>query len=152
MLAPYLLSALMERPDRIVMVSSGMHLGMTPDLGHLQWERRPWDGWGPYAESTLWDVVLAFALARLPQRAGQRRQPRLGAHPHGRPRGARRPRLGGETPAWLAAGEGEAADVTGAYLFHRRPEEADPVTYDHATQDALLAACASLTGVTLPPA
>ena len=152
-LAPYLLSALMERPDRIAFVSSGMHLGIAPDLGDLQWERRRWDGWGPYSESKLWDVVLAFALARrwpgvranavnpgwVPTRMGGR----------GAPDDLE---LGGDTQAWLAAGEGDAAAVTGAYLFHRHPEDPDAVTRDGATQDALLAACASLTGVTLPPA
>ena len=130
-----------------------MHLGIAPDLGDLQWERRRWDGWGPYSESKLWDVVLAFALARrwpgvranavnpgwVPTRMGGR----------GAPDDLE---LGGDTQAWLAAGEGDAAVVTGAYLFHRRPEDPDAVTRDGATQDALLAACASLTGVTLPPA
>ena len=124
-LAPYLLSALMERPDRIAIVSSGMHVGITPDLGDLQWERRRWDGWGPYSESKLWDVALAFALARrwpgvranavnpgwVPTRMGGR----------GAPDDLE---LGGDTQAWLAAGEGDAAEVTGAYLFHRQADAA----------------------------
>src|SRR6202046_3457855 len=43
-LAPYLVTALMTRPDRLVYLSSGMHRGGDPDLSDLQWERRPWDG------------------------------------------------------------------------------------------------------------
>ena len=35
-LAPYVLTALMDRPDRIVTVSSGMHLGQRLDLDDLQ--------------------------------------------------------------------------------------------------------------------
>src|SRR5918998_4227685 len=150
-LAPYVLTSLMTQPDRIVLVSSGMHRGQRPDLGDLQWERRRWDGWGPYSESKLWDVVLAFALARLwsdvranavdpgwvPTRMGGR----------GAPDDLE---LGADTQAWLAAGDGDAAIITGAYLYHRQPAEAAPAAADPELQDALLAPCADLSGVTLP--
>jgi NAD(P)-dependent dehydrogenase (short-subunit alcohol dehydrogenase family) len=150
-LAPYVLTALMDRPDRIVIVSSGMHLGQRPDLDDLQWERRRWDGWGPYSESKLWDVVLAFALARLwPGVRANAVDPgwvptRMGGR--GAPDDLE---LGGDTQAWLAAGEGEAATITGAYLYHRQQQQAHPAASDPAMQDALLAACAQLSGVTLP--
>ena len=63
-LAPYLVTALMTRPDRLVYLSSGMHRGGDPDLSDLQWDRRPWNGSQAYADSKLFDVVLAFAMAR----------------------------------------------------------------------------------------
>ena len=63
-LAPYVVTALMTRPDRLVYLSSGMHRGGDPDLSDLQWERRPWNGSQAYADSKLFDVVLAFAAAR----------------------------------------------------------------------------------------
>jgi NAD(P)-dependent dehydrogenase (short-subunit alcohol dehydrogenase family) len=63
-LAPYLVTALMTRPDRLVYLSSGMHRGGDPDLSDLQWERRPWNGAQAYADSKLFDVVLAFSVAR----------------------------------------------------------------------------------------
>src|ERR1700678_2996615 len=63
-LAPYLVTALMTRPDRLVYLSSGMHRGGDPDLSDLQWERRPWNGSQAYADSKLFDVILAFAVAR----------------------------------------------------------------------------------------
>lgn len=150
-LAPYLLTAIMGRPDRIVVVSSGMHLGQRPDLDDLQWERRRWDAWGPYAESKLWDVVLAFALAR--------RWPGVGANAvdpgwvptrMGGPGAPDDLELGADTQAWLAAGDGDAATTTGRYLHHRQPQPAHPAADDPAVQDALLAACARLSGVALP--
>jgi NAD(P)-dependent dehydrogenase (short-subunit alcohol dehydrogenase family) len=150
-LAPYVLTALMDRPDRIVIVSSGMHLGHRPNLEDLQWERRPWDGWGPYSESKLWDVVLAFALARLwPGVRANAVDPgwvptRMGGR--GAPDDLE---LGGDTQAWLASGEGEAATITGTYLYHRQQQQAHPAASDPAVQDALQAACAQLSGVTLP--
>jgi NAD(P)-dependent dehydrogenase (short-subunit alcohol dehydrogenase family) len=150
-LAPYVLTALMDRPDRIVIVSSGMHLGQQPDLDDLQWERRRWDGWGPYSESKLWDVVLAFALARLwPGARANAVDPgwvptRMGGR--GAPDDLE---LGGDTQAWLAAGEDDAATTTGTYLYHRQQQQAHPAASDPTVQDALLAACAQLSGVTLP--
>jgi NAD(P)-dependent dehydrogenase (short-subunit alcohol dehydrogenase family) len=150
-LAPYVLAALMRRPDRIIIVSSGMHLDHEPDLADLQWERRRWDGWGPYSESKLWDVVLAFALARLwPGTRANAVDPgwvptRMGGR--GAPDDLE---LGGDTQAWLAAGEGDAATITGAYLYHRQPRQAHPAASDPTVQDALLAACAELSGEILP--
>jgi NAD(P)-dependent dehydrogenase (short-subunit alcohol dehydrogenase family) len=150
-LAPYVLTALMDRPDRIVIVSSGMHLGHRPDLDDLQWERRRWDGWGPYSESKLWDVVVAFALARLwPGVRANAVDPgwvptRMGGR--GAPDDLE---LGGDTQAWLAAGQDEAATITGTYLYHRQQQQAHPAASDPAVQDALLAACAHLSGMTLP--
>jgi NAD(P)-dependent dehydrogenase (short-subunit alcohol dehydrogenase family) len=63
-LAPYLLTALIERPRRLVFLSSGMHRRGEADLADLQWRRRPWDGTQAYANSKLLDAVLAFAVAR----------------------------------------------------------------------------------------
>ncbi|HSS94983.1 MAG TPA: SDR family NAD(P)-dependent oxidoreductase, partial [Candidatus Dormibacteraeota bacterium] len=63
-LAPYLLTALIEPPRRLVYMSSGMHLGGNPELEDLQWKRRRWNGWQAYSDSKLFDVMLAFAIAR----------------------------------------------------------------------------------------
>ena len=63
-LAPYLLTALIDRPGRLVYLSSGMHRRGNPDLGDLQWDRRRWNGLQAYADSKLFDVILAFAVAR----------------------------------------------------------------------------------------
>jgi NAD(P)-dependent dehydrogenase (short-subunit alcohol dehydrogenase family) len=88
-LAPYLLTALIERPKRLVYLSSGMHRGGDPDLTDLQWKRRRWNGTQAYSDSKLFDAVLAFALAG---GAVQRRRSRLGRHQDGRPGRARRSR------------------------------------------------------------
>jgi len=58
-LAPYLLTALMTRPSRLVYLSSGMHRGGNPDVADLQWVGRPWNGSQAYADSKLLDTVLA---------------------------------------------------------------------------------------------
>ena len=64
-LAPYLLTALITPPDRLVYLSSGMHVGGDPHLRDPQWAARRWNGAQAYSDSKLLDVVLAFAVARL---------------------------------------------------------------------------------------
>jgi NAD(P)-dependent dehydrogenase (short-subunit alcohol dehydrogenase family) len=63
-LAPYLLTALIDRPERLVYLSSGMHRSGAISLEDLTWERRAWQGAAAYADSKLHDVLLAFAIAR----------------------------------------------------------------------------------------
>ena len=55
------------------------------------------------------------------------------------------------TQAWLAAGEDRRADVPGAYFDHLKCKAANPQALDLAWQDELLAQCAALSGVALPP-
>jgi hypothetical protein len=43
-LAPYILTALIERPDRLVYLSSGMHRGAEANLGDMLWSRRRGQG------------------------------------------------------------------------------------------------------------
>jgi NAD(P)-dependent dehydrogenase (short-subunit alcohol dehydrogenase family) len=63
-LAPYMLTALIERPGRLIYLSSGQHRGGEGSLADLDWKKRPWDRARAYAESKLHVVALAFALAR----------------------------------------------------------------------------------------
>jgi NAD(P)-dependent dehydrogenase (short-subunit alcohol dehydrogenase family) len=63
-LAPYVLTALTERPARLVYLSSGMHRSASANLNDLTWAKRSWGGSQAYAESKLHNVLLAFAVAR----------------------------------------------------------------------------------------
>ena len=47
--APCLLTALIERPGRLVYLSSGMHRGGDPGLADAQWEKQRWNGSQPRA-------------------------------------------------------------------------------------------------------
>ncbi len=64
-LAPFILTALIERPKRLVYLSSGMHERAEANLDDILWRKRRWDGSTAYGESKLYDVMLAFAVARL---------------------------------------------------------------------------------------
>jgi NAD(P)-dependent dehydrogenase (short-subunit alcohol dehydrogenase family) len=63
-LAPYILTALIGRPKRLIYVASGMHRGVNPRIDDLLWTKRTWNGAAAYAESKLYDVMLAFAVGR----------------------------------------------------------------------------------------
>jgi len=147
-LAPYLLTALVPAPARLVYLSSGMHRGGDPDLTDLQWERRRWNGSQAYADSKLLDTVLAFAVARrwpsvrsnavdpgwVPTKMGGRGAPDDLSQ-------------GALTQAWLATSDEPAATGTGGYFYHQRARDTHPAANDATVQDGLLAACAALTGV-----
>jgi NAD(P)-dependent dehydrogenase (short-subunit alcohol dehydrogenase family) len=147
-LAPYLLTALIDRPERLVYLSSGMHEGGDVVLDDLQWVRRRWSGSQAYSDSKLHDVILAFAAARLwpdvlsnavdpgwvPTKMGGRGAPGdiNQAHP---------------TQVWLATAP---TTPSGGYYYHLRPHRTHPAASDPEVQDAFLEACASLTGVPFP--
>ncbi len=149
-LAPYLLTALVTRPRRLVYLSSGMHRGGEADLGDPQWKKRRWNGSQAYADSKLFDVVLAFAVARhWPGVRSNALEPGWVPTKMGGPGAPDDLSLGFVTQAWLAVSEEPAAKVTGEYFFHQRPRDVNPVARDERVQEELLAYCASLTGVTL---
>ena len=58
-LAPFMLTALIERHGRLVYLSSGLHRGGEGSLRDLDWNERPWDPARAYAESKLHVVALA---------------------------------------------------------------------------------------------
>jgi len=49
-LAPYILTALIERPDRLVYLSSGLHHSGEGPLRDIDWTKRRWDPARAYAE------------------------------------------------------------------------------------------------------
>ena len=149
-LAPYVLTALMRRPGRLVYLSSGLHRGAAPDLGDLLWTRRRWQGTQAYAESKFLDVLLAFAVARhWPDVLSNALEPGWVATRMGGRQATDDLEQGHLTQAWLATSDDASARVTGGYFFHKAPRAPDPATRDTAAQDALLEACAALSGVRL---
>jgi NAD(P)-dependent dehydrogenase (short-subunit alcohol dehydrogenase family) len=150
-LAPYLLTAWIERPDRLVYLSSGMHHGVSAKFDDLLWEKRRWQGAEAYAESKFYDTVLAFAVARLwPEVLANALEPGWVATRMG---GAGAPGDLSKAPvtqAWLAASNEPLALSSGEYFYHQRLRPPNPATRRQETQEALLAACARLSGTSLP--
>jgi NAD(P)-dependent dehydrogenase (short-subunit alcohol dehydrogenase family) len=152
-LAPYVLTALMHRPRRLIYLSSGMHRGGTPALDDPQWTARRWNGAQAYSDSKLYDVVLAFAVARRwPDVRSNAIDPGWVPTRMGGPHAPDDLQAGAETQVWLAVSDNPAAAVTGEYFHHQAKRSPHPASRDPRLQEELIAHCASLSGVTLPPA
>lgn len=152
-LAPYVLTALMQRPGRLVYVSSELHRRAEPHLDDLTWKRRQWHGTRAYSDTKFQDVLLAFAFARLwPNTLSNALEPGWVPTKMGGPNATGDLDQGYRTQAWLAVSEDAAAKVTGAYFYHLQQRKPAGATLDLVLQNELLAACALLSGVTVAEA
>jgi NAD(P)-dependent dehydrogenase (short-subunit alcohol dehydrogenase family) len=150
-LAPYMLTAWIDRPSRLVYMSSGMHKDGDASLRDVDWTARRWSGVQAYCDSKLFITALAFAVPR--------RWPDLRANavdPGWVPTGMGGPgapddlELGYLTQTWLAVSDHPEATESGGYWHHQRRRSPAPATLDERFQDALLDELIRLTDVRLP--
>jgi NAD(P)-dependent dehydrogenase (short-subunit alcohol dehydrogenase family) len=150
-LAPYVLTALIEKPKRLVYLSSGLHRSGDASLADLAWEQRPWRGTAAYSDSKLHDALLAFAIARRwPQVLSNALEPGWVATKMGGPGAPDDLRAAPKTQVWLAASDEPAATVSGAYFYHMKPCETHPAVRDVVVQERLIEACEEFSGIRLP--
>jgi NAD(P)-dependent dehydrogenase (short-subunit alcohol dehydrogenase family) len=150
-IAPYVLTALIEKPKRLIYLSSILHQNGDPTLEDLTWQSRVWDGRQAYCDSKLHDMLLAFAIARRwPDVLSNALEP-----------GWVQTKMGGSTATddldqahrtqvWLAASDDPEALVSGEYFYHLRRKGTLPAARDIAKQDQLLAMCERLSGIAFP--
>ena len=150
-LAPYLLTALIEKPRRLVYLSSGLHRGASANLEDILWRKRRWSGHTAYSESKLHDVLLAFAVARRwPDVSSNALEPGWVATKMGGPGASDDLDQAHLTQAWLAASDDAAARTTGGYFYHLEPRAPNPQARDVELQDRLIEICRETSGVALP--
>ena len=151
-LAPYVLTALMRKPRRLVWIGSELHRRGNASLEDLLWQRRAWNGHQAYCDSKLHDTMLAFAVARRwPGVLSNAIEPGWMPTKMGGPRATGDLDAGSRTQAWLAVGDDKPAAETGGYFHHLRPKKPSGAARDVDRQERLLAECARLSGVELPP-
>ena len=148
--APYLLTALMPRPHRLVYLTSGLESQGHVDLDDLQRTEPAWDGMAAYSDSKLCDVVLAFAVARRWRDVlATTVDPGWIKTKLGGPDAWDEVDDGAATQVWLATSDDEGARVTGRYVKRFEIQVANPEASDVAIQDGLLARLAEITSVEL---
>jgi NAD(P)-dependent dehydrogenase (short-subunit alcohol dehydrogenase family) len=150
-LAPYILTALIEKPKRLVYLSSGLHQSGDISLKDLAWEDRPWRGQQAYSDTKLHDVLLAFAIAcHWPGVLSNALEPGWVPTKMGGPGAPDDMDAAHRTQVWLAVSQDQAATVTGKYFFHMRQRTPNPAAHDAGRQDALLDACKRFSGIEMP--
>jgi hypothetical protein len=113
-----------------------MHRGGNPDLDDPQWTRRRWNGAQAYSDSKLFDVVLAFAVARLwPGVLSNAMTPGWVPTKMGGPGAPDDMSLAPVTQAWLAVSTDPEAMVSGEYFYHQKPGPTNPAARDVTVQD-----------------
>jgi NAD(P)-dependent dehydrogenase (short-subunit alcohol dehydrogenase family) len=150
-LAPYLLTALLPTPLRLVWLSSGLHRDGKASVEDIDWTRRAWNGFQAYADSKLFDATLAVALARRwPQVLSNALEPGWVPTKMGGSGAPDDLSLAHVTQVWLAEGVDPKAQVSGRYYYHQAPAPTHYAVEDRAFHTDLLDACHRLTGVRLP--
>ncbi|MFE5535971.1 SDR family NAD(P)-dependent oxidoreductase [Streptomyces sp. NPDC056519] len=148
-IAPYLLTALLPGPRRLVYLSSGSHFDGHP---HPSFAGFDWRGEhaGSYADSKLFVTALAAAVARLrPGVSSNAVDPGWVPTRMGGPHAPDDLELGHRTQEWLATSADPQALTSGGYWFHRRRQQPHRAVQDRAFQDRLLQALAQETGASM---
>ena len=149
-LAPYLLTALIGRPDRLIYLSSGLHHSGTGSLRDIDWTERPWNAARAYSESKMCVTALALTLARVwPDVLSHAVDPGWVPTKMGGAAATGDLEKGYLTQTWLAVSNDAAATVSGGYWYHRQRQAPAPQARDPAFQDQLMDRLAALTGVAL---
>ncbi|OQP57594.1 SDR family NAD(P)-dependent oxidoreductase [Niastella populi] len=146
-LAPYILTSLIQRPERLIYLSSGMHLQGRPNFENFNVN----SGRISYSDSKLHVLMLSMAVARkwpgvysntidpgwVPTKMGGR----------GAPDNLQK---GYETQVWLATGNDSNARVSGHYFHHKKQRAYNTAADDITLQEKLLQLCETITGVAFP--
>lgn len=146
-LAPYILTCLVQKPKRLIYLSSGMH-----SHGHSKLDNFKADiSRITYSDSKLHVLLLSMAVARkwlvvysnavdpgwVPTRMGGR----------GAPDDLQK---GYETQLLLAVSNEDKAKVSGRYFFHQKERRHNPEADDVLLQEKFLSVCEEITGVSFP--
>lgn len=143
--APYILTCLIQKPKRLVYLSSGMHLSGDPSLKNME------AGRVSYSDSKLHDIILSMAVARKWQDVYANAvdpgwvPTKMGGH--GAPGNLQK---GYETQAWLAGSDDDEAKVSGGYFYHKKQKRHLPEAADAGVQEKFLKLCEQITGVHFP--
>lgn len=136
-LAPYLLTALIRKPPRLIYLSSGLHTGGKAKLDDLA---RDTISNITYSDTKFHMVMLAKTVARvLPTVRANAVDPGWVPTKMGGKNAPDDLDEGAATQVWLAVSNDPDAQVTGRYFHHRRQARSAPAADDTALQDAWIA-------------
>lgn len=144
--APYLLTALIQRPQRLIYLSSSMHRDGRASLAGMDWSNRT--STSSYSDSKLFVTTLAMA-GLWPDVLSNAVDPGWVPTKMGGPNAPNDLRLGHLTQEWLATSDDSEALSSGGYWHHQRRQRPHPAVDDIRFQNLLLNELARATGTTL---
>ncbi|HEX6717177.1 MAG TPA: SDR family NAD(P)-dependent oxidoreductase [Pyrinomonadaceae bacterium] len=143
-LAPYILTCLIERPQRLIYLSSGLHLDGSAKLQSLHTK----ESRITYSDSKLHVLMLCMAVARKwPEVYANAVDPGWVPTKMGGPGAPYDLTKGFETQAWLAVSGDRRAKVSGRYFHHEKEARYNPEADDVQLQERFLNSCEEITGV-----
>jgi NAD(P)-dependent dehydrogenase (short-subunit alcohol dehydrogenase family) len=146
-LAPYMLTCLIQKPKRLIYLSSGMQAHGRANLEKF----RPDASGISYSDSKLHVLMLSMEVASrwsdvysntvdpgwVPTKMGGK----------GAPDDLQK---GYETQVWLAVSEDQDAKVSGRFFFHKKQKRYNPEADNATIRAKFLAVCGEVTGVAFP--
>lgn len=146
-LAPYILTCLIQKPKRLVYVSSSMHLGGKPKLDCFKTNIERIN----YSDSKLHLLLLCKFVARQ----------WTDVYVNGINPGWVPTKMGGssatddlqkgyETQVWLATSNDNEAKVSGQYFFHQKIARSHPDADNLSLQEEFMSLCREITGISFP--
>ena len=146
-LAPYILTCLIQKPKRLIYLTSGMHLNGQSKLESFKNDISSIT----YSDSKLHNMMLCKAVAhRWPDVYANVVDPGWVPTKMGGTAATDNLQKGYETQVWLAESNDEKAKVTGQYFYHKKTRPCNPQAEDNQLQDRFLALCEEITGISFP--
>src|SRR5215210_1668639 len=146
-LAPYVLTCLIQRPKRLIYLSSDMHLQGRSKLESFKTDISRIT----YSDSKLHVLMLCKAIARKwPGAYANALDPGWVPTKMGGPGAPDDLQKGYETQVWLAVSNERRAKVSGRYFYHRKESRYNPEADDVLLQERFLELCKEMTDISFP--
>ena len=143
-LAPYILTCLIQKPQRLVYMSSGMHEGGKAKLECFRNDPNRIT----YSDTKLHVVMLCKAVARKwPDIYANAVNPGWVPTKMGGSGAPDSFESGYQTQVWLAVSDNEKAKVSGRYFYHLNERSYNPIADNEQLQDKFICLCEEITGV-----
>lgn len=146
-LAPYILTCLIQKPKRLIYVSSSMHLGGKPKLDCFKTNPERIN----YSDSKLHLLLLCkFVTRQWPDVYSNGLNPGWVPTKMGGSSATDDLQKGYETQVWLATSNDDKAKVSGQYFFHQKKARTHPDIDNASLQEEFISLCREITRISFP--
>jgi NAD(P)-dependent dehydrogenase (short-subunit alcohol dehydrogenase family) len=144
-LAPYILTCLMNRPERLIYLSSGLHMQGDAALNGFN------SGFITYSDSKLHMILLAKVVTqKWPGVYANAVDPGWVPTKMGGPGAPGSLEKGYQTQTWLAVSNDTEAKAGGRYFYHKKEKHHHPEADNSEVQERFLQKCEKACGIRFP--